>query len=243
MVNEDLLYLMFLKYNILNNDYKQVLNITFEENNGENVLNNILLLLEKEPSFVYFDEKIFDYLYNLNSDIRYKCKSEEISRKSAEIVRKLNMLKGENIKEKRSEFFRDQWYLRMGEREYFDQALCNIRSDDFKKLFNHDTVLMMNLAADCPLFISNNNLLYLSSISYLSSNYSDMLDDEIIETLLLVLSNVEITIKEFYKRKELSNFEYDSLKRVIKNIHNNFKGYYKRNKNKKIKKIVLTIEN
>ena len=41
MVNEDLLYLMFLKYNILNNDYKQVLNITFEENNGENVLNNI----------------------------------------------------------------------------------------------------------------------------------------------------------------------------------------------------------
>lgn len=222
MNNVDLTYLLFLKYNILNIDYKQMLASVLEENNGKNTLDNILLLLERDPNFVYFDEKIFDYLYNLNSDIRYECKSEQNSLKSAEIVRKLNRLRSEDFKEKRNEFFREEWYLRMGGREYFDNLLCDNSSDNFKKFFVGDFQFMSNISTKQPFFFSENMFITLSSISYLSSRYNDLLDDKEIKIMSTLLSEIENGINFIYNQEDMSDYEYEGFQRVIKNINNNF---------------------
>lgn len=244
MDNVDLTYLMFLKYNILNIDYKQMLSSILEENNGKNTLDNILFLLERDPNFVYFDEKIFDYLYNLNNDIRHECRSEQNSLKSAEIIRKLNRLSSENFKEKRVEFFRDEWYLRMGGREYFDNLLCNESSDNFKNFFVGDFQFMSNVSTRIPFFFSDNLFVTLSSISYISTRYNDLLDDEEIELMLILLSEIEVSIKHIYKQKDMTDYEYERFKRVIKNVNKNFEDYRKRHKGSenKFKRLVFTLE-
>ena len=243
MVNENLFYLMFLKYNILNSDYKKILKTVIEEKNEENLLDNILLLLERDPNFIYFDDNVSNYLYNLNNDIRFLCKKEAIFSKSAEIIRIINKLRNENIKEKRIEFFREELFLRTGQKGYFDSKLCDEKRDDFKSLLNSDFIFMVNLVNSNPIFINDNVFLYLSSISYLSSRYSDMMDDEVIETILLVLETIKVLTDEYYKLKEINNHEYKSFKRVIKSVHNNFNDYYERNKSKEqeIKKMVYKV--
>lgn len=230
----DLFYVVFLKYNILNNNYKQVLNIALEENNAENLLNSILLLLEREPDFVYFDKNIFDYLYSLNNDVRLECRKEEIFEKSAEIIIKLNRLKSNDSQNKRRNYMMDEWYLRMGELEDFDEEeIYDIRSRDIKKLYIHDFKFMCELVSPDGIYMSDDIFNYLSSLSYFSNRYHDVFDDEITENLLLVLSVIEKSINEFHKQKQIDSYEYATSKTVIKSTRSNFKDYYKRHKEKK----------
>lgn len=242
----DLFYLIFLKYNILNNNYEQVLNVALKEDNAENLLNSISLLLEREPNFVYFDKKIFDYLYSLNNEVRFECKDEKIFEKSAEIVRKLNRLKSEDSLQKRRNYMMDEWYLRMGELEDFEEEeIYDIRSEDIKALYIHDFKFMCELVTPDGICMSDDIFNYLSSLSYFANRYHDVFDDEITENLLLILSVIEKSINVFYKQKEIDSYEYATSKTVIKSIQNSFRDYYKRHKNKKkeYKKLVYTIEN
>lgn len=246
MDTNDLFYLIFLKYNILNNDYRQILNIALEEDNVENLLDCILLLLEREPNFVYFDKKIFDYLYNLNNEVRFEYRKEEIFEKTAQIIRKLNRLKSEDSLQKRRDYMMDEWYLRMGELEEFDEEeIYDIRSEDIKKLYIHDFKFMCELASPDGIYMSDDIFNYLSSISYFANRYHDIFDDEVIENLLLILSAIEMAINEFHKQKQIDSYEYATSKTVIESIRTSFRDYYKRHKEKKKehKKLVYTIEN
>ncbi len=245
MDTNDLFYLIFLKYNILNNNYQQLLKTAIEENNALNLLDEILLLLEREPNFVYFDDDIFDYLYNLNNEIRFEYRSADVFLKCADIIIKLNKLRNVNIKEKRIEFFREEWFLRTGQREYFDEEVCNKTSNNLKQLFNHDFKFMCELAVPNGIYISDNIFYYLSSLSYFANKYNDIFDDDVIENLLLIVISIDVAIEQYYNKNIIDSNEYESSKRIITSIHESFFDYYERNKDKKkeLQKLVHKVEN
>ena len=62
----------------------------------------------------------------------------------------------------------------------------------------------------------------LSSISYLSSRYNDLLDDKEIRIMSTLLSEIENGINFIYNQEDMSDYEYEGFQRVIKNINNNF---------------------
>lgn len=239
----DLFYLLFLKVNIINDTYKAYVEIAKEEENSSTTLNNIINLLDREEEFMYFDKSVPNAIYNIVNMIRENDKSDEVCDKANYIIRKVNRLVSDNYEENRVNFFEKEWYLRMGQKHYFDEEICDAKKDDFKKLFNHDFKFMMELVVPGSIYISDDIFNYLSSISYFADRYSDVFDDEVIENILIISSSIDTAIKVYKSRKQITDYEYSVGKKVIKNINGNFKDYYDRNKSKKkeLKKLVTKV--
>lgn len=236
----DLFYLLFLKINIINGTYDLYLDVVKEEGNISKPLDNLINLLDREKDFIYFDKSIPNAIYNITNVIRENDKSEEIYDKANYIIRKVNRLVSDNYEENRINFFEKEWYLRMGQKHYFDEKICDAKKDDFKKLFNHDFKFAMELITPVSIYISDDIFNYLSSISYFADRYNDVFDDEVIENILIVSSSIDTAIKIYKNRKEINTYEYSVGKKVLKGINSNFKDYYSRNKSKKkeLKKLV-----
>ena len=239
----DLFYLLFLKINIINDTYKAYVQIAKEEETASTTLDNIVNLLDKEEEFIYFDKTVPKAIYDITNMIRENDKSKEVCDKANCIIRKVNRLVADNYEENRIKFYEDEWYLRMGQKHYFDEEVCDAKKEDFKKLFNHDFKFMMELAVPGSIYISNDIFNYLSSISCFAARYNDVFDDEVIENILIISSSIDTAIKVYKSRKQITDYEYSVGKKVIKSINNNFKDYYDRNKSKKkeLKKLVCKV--